>query len=222
MNYALPKAQSPRQFATIGGIIVGHVLVLGAFLAAPSVHFKSAPKETILVMVPTLKPLSPIAPPQATKSQEKPISSPAVEVPSQTITNKIEVKDAIQVSSPAVTVAETTPPVNATANVSITSTAKHEQQGPKVIGAVEYIQAPQADYPAMAKRMGEEGRVVMQVLVNDKGRAEKVEVIKSSGFNRLDESAKTALMRAIFKPYIEDGKTMTVLATASINFSLRG
>ena len=70
--------------------------------------------------------------------------------------------------------------------------------------------------------MGEEGRVVMQVLVNDKGRAEKVEIIKSSGFNRLDESARTALMRAIFKPYVEDGKSVTVLATASINFSLRG
>ncbi|MFA9198833.1 MAG: energy transducer TonB [Aquirufa sp.] len=100
--------------------------------------------------------------------------------------------------------------------------AKAEPVGPKVISAVEYIQAPQADYPPMARRMGEEGRVVMQVLVNDKGRAEKVEILKSSGFARLDESAKVALLRALFKPYVEDGKATMVLATASINFSLRG
>ncbi len=74
----------------------------------------------------------------------------------------------------------------------------------------------------MARRMGEEGRVVMQVLVNDKGHAERVEIIKSSGFARLDESARLALQRALFKPYFEDGKAMMVLATASINFSLRG
>jgi protein TonB len=96
-----------------------------------------------------------------------------------------------------------------------------EQSGPKVVSAVEYVHAPRADYPSIAKRMGEEGRVVMQVLVNEKGRAEKVDVVQSSGFKRLDEAAKLALMRALFKPYFEDGKAGAMLATASINFSLR-
>ena len=58
----------------------------------------------------------------------------------------------------------------------------------------------------------------MQVLVNDKGRAEKVEIIKSSGFNRLDESAKTALMRGIQALRGRWKNDDCALATASINF----
>ena len=72
----------------------------------------------------------------------------------------------------------------------------------------------------MSRRMGEEGKVTLRVLVNEKGVAEKVDVQKSSGSNRLDEAAKVAILRAIFKPYLEDGKALTVIATATISFSL--
>ena len=91
---------------------------------------------------------------------------------------------------------------------------------PKQISAVEYVRAPQADYPPMSKRMGEEGKVTLRVLVNEKGVAEKVDIQKSSGSNRLDEAARIAILRAIFKPYLEDGKALTVIATATISFSL--
>lgn len=133
----------------------------------------------------------------------------------------------VQTPSPSpILVTTTTPPSevivkNTIATPISTPAISKEQSGPKVVSAVEYVHAPQADYPSIAKRMGEEGRVVMQVLVNEKGRAEKVEVVQSSGFKRLDEAAKLALMRALFKPYLEDGKASIMLATASINFSLR-
>lgn len=93
---------------------------------------------------------------------------------------------------------------------------------PRLVTGVEYLQAPQADYPALARRMGEEGKVSLLVLVNEKGRAEKVEIQKSSGSHRLDEAARLALMRALFKPHIEDGKALMMLATATISFSLSG
>ncbi|WP_335340169.1 energy transducer TonB [Collimonas arenae] len=75
-------------------------------------------------------------------------------------------------------------------------------------------------YPAVSKRMGEEGKSVIRVLINDKGRAERVEIQKSSGSSRLDEAAKQAVMRALFKPYTEDGKAMPVFAIVPINFQL--
>ena len=150
-------------------------------------------------------------------SVTKPNSIAAPVVPQVAVQR--ESQDAITVA-PAV--AEIAPQSTPAPIAPSTVIAKAEPAGPKVVSAVEYINAPQADYPPMARRMGEEGRVVMQVLVNDKGRAEKVEILKSSGFTRLDESAKLALLRALFKPYVEDGKATMVLATASINFSLRG
>ncbi len=210
--------QPQRQLATIAMIAFAHVVLLAAILANPVSHLISAPKQTIVMMVPTAMPSPPVRPAQKIEKAAK--SENIVSTPSPvTVASKSENQDAIQVA-PAIS--ETPTAANHMPVAAAPSIAKTESSGPKVISAVEYIQAPQADYPAMAKRMGEEGRVVMQVLVNDKGRAERVEIIKSSGFNRLDESAKMALMRAIFKPYIEDGKSVTVLATASINFSLRG
>src|SRR5207237_10735251 len=91
---------------------------------------------------------------------------------------------------------------------------------PKTISGVEYLQAPQPEYPPLARRMGEEGKVMLRVLVNDKGRAERIEIQKSSGSQRLDEAARLAASAALFKPYIEDGKAVAVYAIVPIAFQL--
>src|SRR5450830_1559778 len=90
----------------------------------------------------------------------------------------------------------------------------------QITSGIEYITQPQPNYPAASKRMGEEGVVQFRVLVNTAGRAEKVDIIKGSGSSRLDEEAKRAVMRAVFKPYIEDGKAIVVSATGAITFKL--
>jgi periplasmic protein TonB len=89
-----------------------------------------------------------------------------------------------------------------------------------ITSGVEYIQPPDVKYPAISKRMGEEGKSIIRVLINEKGRAERVEVQKSSGSSRLDDAAKQAVMRALFKPYMEDGKALPVFAIVPINFQL--
>lgn len=89
-----------------------------------------------------------------------------------------------------------------------------------ITSGVEYLQPPDVKYPAVSKRMGEEGKSVIRVLINEKGRAERVEVQKSSGSSRLDDAAKQAVMRALFKPYMEDGKPLPVFAIVPINFQL--
>jgi protein TonB len=92
---------------------------------------------------------------------------------------------------------------------------------PRTINSgVEYIQPPDVKYPAVSKRMGEEGKSIIRVLINEKGRAERAEVQKSSGSSRLDDAARQAVMRALFKPYMEDGKPMPVFAIVPINFQL--
>ena len=93
-------------------------------------------------------------------------------------------------------------------------------QPKQITSGIEYIEAPIVTYPAASRRLGEQGLVQFRVLVNTSGKAEKVEIIKSSGFNRLDEEAKRAVMRAMFKPYIEDGKPIVVSTTGVINFKL--
>ena len=214
---ALPSSLLPRQFTTGGLIIMGHVALFALIALNPAQYLRPAVKETVVMMVPTTMPKQEVR----TVKVEKVVKPSSVLPPP--VIQQLVVNQASPNAIPVAPSVPDLPPQAAPAPVSHAPVvAKAEPAGPKVVSAVEYIQAPQADYPAMARRMGEEGRVVMQVLVNDKGRAEKVEILKSSGFSRLDESAKLALLRALFKPYLEDGKATTILATASINFSLRG
>ncbi len=91
---------------------------------------------------------------------------------------------------------------------------------PKLISGVSYINAPRPVYPPLDARMGNEGTVTLRVLINEKGRAEKVEVQKSSGSLRMDDAARDAVMRALFKPYLEDGRPAPAFAIVPINFTL--
>lgn len=93
--------------------------------------------------------------------------------------------------------------------------------GPKTITTgVEYIKAPQPVYPAQSKRMGEQGKVVLRVLVNEKGQADQVIVQSSSGSARLDEAGRQAALRALFKPHVEDGRPVAVFVIVPLNFEL--
>ncbi|WP_443113061.1 energy transducer TonB [Herbaspirillum seropedicae] len=90
----------------------------------------------------------------------------------------------------------------------------------QITSGIEYIERPNPTYPSVSRRMGEEGVVEFRVTVNTSGRAEKVEITKSSGYSRLDDAARNAIMRAVFKPYIENGKAITVSTVGSLAFRL--
>jgi protein TonB len=61
----------------------------------------------------------------------------------------------------------------------------------------------------------------LRVLVNEAGRAERADVQTSSGSSRLDEAARQAALRALFKPHLEDGNAVAVYALVPINFSIQ-
>ncbi|EGF32370.1 Ferric siderophore transport system, periplasmic binding protein TonB [Oxalobacteraceae bacterium IMCC9480] len=92
---------------------------------------------------------------------------------------------------------------------------------PKTVSGVEYLEAPQPVYPPLARRAAEEGKVTLRVLVNRQGRAEQVELRSSSGYDRLDESARQSVLKARFRPHLEDGIAVAVYALVSINFSIQ-
>ena len=53
----------------------------------------------------------------------------------------------------------------------------------------DYLHNPAPPYPPQARRMSEEGKVILRVEVSAEGRAENIEIKTSSGSARLDESA---------------------------------
>ena len=58
----------------------------------------------------------------------------------------------------------------------------------------DYLNNPKPSYPAMSRRLGEQGTVVVHTLIGADGLAQKAEILRSSGFERLDRAAlETAL-----------------------------
>ena len=55
-------------------------------------------------------------------------------------------------------------------------------------------------YPRLARKRGQEGTVILQVLVNSQGRVDELEIELSSGFALLDRAAATAVRKWVFEP----------------------
>ena len=83
-----------------------------------------------------------------------------------------------------------------------------------------YLNNPRPSYPAISKRMGEQGKVVLRVLIGTDGLPQKVEVSTSSGFNRLDRQAQDAVMRWRFVPGKRNGVPEAMWNLVPINFVL--
>jgi len=64
----------------------------------------------------------------------------------------------------------------------------------------DYLNNPPPPYPPLSKRMGEEGRVILRVLVTPQGAAETLEVKTSSGSPRLDTAAVNTVRNWRFVP----------------------
>jgi protein TonB len=58
-----------------------------------------------------------------------------------------------------------------------------------------YLDNPKPDYPAAARRLGEEGTVVLRVHVMRDGRPLEIEIFTTSGSPRLDQAAADAVRR---------------------------
>lgn len=85
---------------------------------------------------------------------------------------------------------------------------------------VSYLNNPAPDYPSMSRRQGEEGRVLMSVLVSAEGMAEEVQIEKSSGSDRLDNAAMTAVKRWRFIPAKKNNQPISAYVLVPIKFSL--
>jgi protein TonB len=225
---ALSPAQMPlmpaniwnqvKRIGPLGAIILLHIAF---FYALQSGLIKQAaaliPKE---VFVSFISP-EPAPVPEPPKEQPK-VKPKTVPILKKTVAPPLPV---LRSPSPtAVTAPESPPqppaPVAVAPDPSPAPPAPAAPATPRTVSGVEYVQKPQPEYPAASKRMGETGRVLLKVLVNEKGRADSVEIRTSSGSSRLDDAARQAVRRALFKPYTEDGKPVPVYAIVPIDFKL--
>jgi protein TonB len=85
-----------------------------------------------------------------------------------------------------------------------------------------YLNNPPPPYPAMSKRMGEQGRVLLRVRVGARGEVEEVRIESTSGHERLDEAALDAVRRWRFAPARIGQQAVAGWALVPVHFALRG
>jgi len=157
------------------------------------------------------------------QQEEKQAERPAIDEPVLTPIHQVlvpppEVDVAIEPNTAAIsaTTADVPPPSPPPSAPASSGTAVIPE-----MSEVAYLVQPAPHYPPESRRIREQGLVMLRVLIDESGHAKAVEIYKSSGHPRLDEAARAAVARAIFKPYVDGGIARSAAAIVPVEFSLR-
>jgi periplasmic protein TonB len=131
---------------------------------------------------------------------------------------------ALAESTPVVTEAPPTALSQVAKTTSENTTTPVVSEAPPVVeppkfGAA-YLHNPAPTYPPLSRRLGEEGRALLRVLVAENGIAQTVDLEASSGSSRLDQAAIAAVKRWEFVPAKRDRQNISAYVLVPIKFSL--
>lgn len=77
------------------------------------------------------------------------------------------------------------------------------------------------DYPHQSRQLGEDGKLMLRLELDERGRIGTVQVIKSSGYRRLDEAAITVVRTWHCNPPLRNGQPVRAVALQSFSFVLQ-
>lgn len=194
MSYALSRPSSIQRSGLLGIVIGLHAGVFLLILATKTIVPQIMEMPMMVDMLPApeaekapvAKPL-PTARPQTEKRHAAPTPAPRTSTPTiETTSSNVPVA-----SAPAPAPAETRPAAATAPAAEPVSQARFD---------ADYLKNPAPAYPPLARRMGEEGKVILRVSVNPQGTADSVEIRTSSGSPRLDEAAQKTVHNWKFIP----------------------
>ena len=79
---------------------------------------------------------------------------------------------------------------------------------------------PMPEYPPAALSMGLEGTVKMRLLIDERGRVERVEIESGTKSKQLQRAATRAAESWVYEPGVKDGVPVKVWVPAVVNFKL--
>jgi protein TonB len=212
---------NPSRTGAVAAVTM-HVLAVAALLSyAPA---RSALREAAPIMVdwisaPKVEPKAePVEPPRP-QPKPKPVARTAAPVKAPPI-----IAAAPEAAAPIVEPAPPPPapqPVAVAPAVAPAPAPAPEPVTPPVFNA-SYLDNPAPAYPPLSRRLREQGRVVLRVLVNPGGRADEVQIRSSSGSARLDDSALETVRRWKFVPAKQGPAPVSAWVLIPISFSLEG
>ncbi len=231
MSSFLQKLDSHLPFNKTERIIIGIVVLLHALPALEFLHWTSKPSRTdddARVMA------NLVSPDTANKSQQPPAPPPPKPKPEQ----KKKTVDEKSTEKPAPTPPQSqqqaaTPPTpqqskseSQTPNATVAPATSSGSSGTPIqtdIGKLVVVYQPDADayYPSFSKRSGEQGEVVVRLVIDEGGNVEDVALLRSSSFPRLDRAASEIGRRYRFKPFLVNGSPARISTNLLIKFNLK-
>ena len=227
MSAFLKKLDSYIPFNRTERIIIGIVLLLHALPALEFLHLSKRPPQMDDERV-----MANLVSPEASKTQQPPAASPPKPKEEK---KAVKEKPKEKVSEkPSPTQAQPPTPTNQAQSKS-DSQQQNAAVGPATsggasgtpiqtdIGKLVVVYQPDADayYPSFSKRSGEQGAVVVRLIIDEAGNVEDVALLQSSTFPRLDRAATDIGKRYRFKPFLANGSPQRISTNLLIKFNLK-
>ena len=233
------RIHKSRTWRVTGAVMLGHVGVAWLLSSGvlTSVVPTSEPDNVIMASVVMDAP-APVAPkPEPTKPkiqaktkpdperqpQANPISPHLQPTPVVSPAAPSDAAPIVPSAAPSAATATVTPPTAATPMAAGNQRPANNATAAAVVlpsTSADYLNNPAPPYPRQSKRLGEEGTVVIRVLITTAGRAEKAEIRTSSGYARLDDTALTTVKAWRFVPGKRNGLPEAMWFNVPIRFVL--
>jgi protein TonB len=229
MSSLLQKLDAHIPFNKTERIIILIVLLLHALPALEFFQWSSKPNKTdddARVMA------NLVSPEAANKSQEPPAPPPPKPKPEQkkkTVDEKSTEKPTPAQTQQATQSPQITPQTKSEStlpNASVAPATTGGASGTPIqtdIGKLVVVYQPDADayYPSFSKRSGEQGEVVVRLIIDESGSVEEVALLRSSSYPRLDRAASEIGKRYRFKPFLVNGSPTRISTNLLIKFNLK-
>ncbi|HMN74947.1 MAG TPA: energy transducer TonB [Burkholderiaceae bacterium] len=236
---------SLQQLTVVGAVALAHAAGLWALLDRAQRPADAAPaQQTVMVMLlgeppaalaaPRAEPpqppqprprAAPPVPPERKRSPPPPPEPLVAAVPAPTIEPApAQPPPPSTEAAPAATLLAAAPAINPEGRAAASWPVTRAASAPPAlrrIEAADYLRAPVLEYPSASRRFGEQGRVVLRVLIGTDGHAEKIELHEASAFQRLNDAAIEAARQALYKPYAEDGVAQRAWVLVALSFQLQ-
>jgi protein TonB len=226
MNAFWQKVDERLPFTKTERIIIGIVVLLHALPALEFLHWTAKPPrmDDERVMANLVSPDT--AAEKAPATPKAPPPKPKAEPKKKTVEEKSSQK-------PTPTQAQNTPTQKSESNsqsqmqnAAVAPATSGGASGTPIqtdIGKLVVVFQPDADayYPSFSKRSGEQGTVVVRLIISETGDVEDVALLQSSAFPRLDRAATDIGRRYRFKPFLVNGSPQRISTNLLIKFNLK-
>ena len=206
--------QSGISAKVIVGIASAH---LGLLALLASLELVPLPTPLSALMVHMIAPISPAPTPTVTErrptpAEPKPVIHPAATPFPRQAALAVAADTAADTAAKTPAAKEAPPASAAPAALPAVTQARFD---------TDYLLNPAPIYPALSRRLGEEGKVVLRVFVEATGRPNQIELKSGSGSPRLDQAAQDAVWRWKFVAARRGDETLGAWVLVPIVFNLR-